>query len=141
MNRPTNHPTKKNPNGGNRWGSDTIANLTGLYGTPKTTSTRTTRKGWHEPTLPTNWRDRLPDPASYYPAHVAKLGRTNANGYAQGQCPFHEDHNASLSVHVTEGGGWTCFSGCGKGDLLGFHMRLTGKPFKDAVADLVRWHA
>jgi hypothetical protein len=90
--------------------------------------------------LPNNWRDRLPDPASYYVGHVEKMSRPNATGWAQGQCPFHEDGNASLSVHVTDArGGWRCFAGCGGGDLVGFHMRRTGLAFRDAVADLLRW--
>jgi hypothetical protein len=92
--------------------------------------------------LPPNWRGRLPDPANYYAAHVERLGRPNVTGWAQGKCPFHDDCNASLSVHVAEvRGGWRCFAGCGGGDLVGFHSRLTGKPFKDAVADLLRWRA
>lgn len=86
-----------------------------------------------------DWRDRLPDPASYYSAHVVKLSRPNATGWAQGRCPFHDDGSASLSVQVTDSrGGWRCFAGCGGGDLVGFHMRRTGKPFKEAVADLLR---
>ena len=89
--------------------------------------------------LPANWRERLPDPAAYYTARIAKLSAPNAAGWAQGRCPFHEDHNASLSVNMrSERGGWRCFAGCGGGDLVKFHERLTGKPFKDTVADLMR---
>lgn len=33
-------------------------------------------------------------------------------------------------------GGWRCFAGCGAGDLLSFHERLTGMGFRDAVAEL-----
>ena len=55
-----------------------------------------------------------------------------------GRCPFHDDRNASLSVNLRdERGGWRCFAGCGGGDLVGFHMRQTGKAFCDAVADLL----
>src|SRR6185312_17085775 len=43
--------------------------------------------------IPESWRDRLPDPASYYAQCIAKLGKPNATGWAQGQCPFHEDRN------------------------------------------------
>lgn len=90
-------------------------------------------------TLPTNWRDGLPDPASYYAGHIERLSRANGTGWAQGKCPFHDDRNASLSVNVTDAhGGWRCFAGCGGGDLVAFHSRLTGKPFKEAVADLLR---
>jgi hypothetical protein len=89
--------------------------------------------------IPDNWRERLPDPAAYYGQHVAKLGRTNATGWAQGVCPFHDDSNASLSVHIAgaSAGGWRCFAGCGGGDLLGFHQRRTGLDFKPAVRDLI----
>lgn len=91
-----------------------------------------------EARVPANWRDRLPDPESYYRAHVAKLGKVNATGWAQGACPFHDDRNASLSVNLRdERGGWRCFAGCGGGDLVGFHMRQTGKPFKEAVTELL----
>lgn len=88
--------------------------------------------------LPKNWRDRLPDPSAYYAQHVAKLGKPNATGWAQGTCPFHEDRNASLSVHAMGiKGQWRCFASCGGGDLVGFHMRLKGLDFKAAVRDLI----
>ena len=88
--------------------------------------------------LPQNWRDRLPDPATYYSTHFAKLSRPNATGWAQGTCPLHDDHNASLSVQVaSERGGWRCFAGCGGGDLVGFHMLLRNLAFADAVRDLI----
>ncbi len=90
--------------------------------------------------VPQNWRVRLPDPLNYYSAHVERLGRSNASGYAQGRCPFHDDHNASLSVHVKgQRGGWRCFAGCGHGDLVAFHERLRGMHFAAAVRDLIGW--
>ena len=109
-------------------------------------STRQTGQDWQGNSaasqrvrIPQNWRNKLPDPAIYYPAHVAKLSRPNGTGWAQGVCPFHDDHNASLSVQLIElRGGWRCFAGCGGGDLVGFHMRRSGKPFKEAVRELVR---
>ena len=88
--------------------------------------------------IPENWRDRLPDPAKYYCQYVAKLGKPNGTGWAQGVCPFHDDHNKSLSVCITgERGGWGCFAGCGGGDLVGFHSRLRGLDFRAAVRDLL----
>lgn len=87
--------------------------------------------------LPGNWRDRLPNPEPYYRANVAKLGKANGGGWAQGVCPFHEDRNASLSVKVAERGNWKCFAGCGGGDLVSFHMRRAGLDFADAVRDLL----
>jgi DNA primase len=87
--------------------------------------------------MPRDWRARMPDPESYYRARVEKLGARRGTGWAQGRCPFHDDGTASLSVHL-DSGGWRCFAGCGAGDLLAFHMRLTGLGFADAVRDLVR---
>lgn len=88
--------------------------------------------------IPDNWRERLPDPGAYYGQHVAKLGKPNGTGWAQGVCPFHDDHNKSLSVClVGERGGWRCFAGCGGGDLVGFHTRLRGLDFRAAVRELL----
>jgi len=86
--------------------------------------------------LPDDWRNRLPDPRSYYRKRVAKLGKAQLSGWAQGQCPFHEDRNASLSVNLSHGG-WMCFAGCDSGDLVSFHMRLAGLSFKEAVRELL----
>lgn len=129
-------PGKRKPAGGNLRASGTISGLRALYGRAEATPSR---KGWQSPRLPHNWRDRLPDPAHYYGQRVEKLGRPNGQGWAQGRCPFHEDHDASLSVNLGSArGGWRCFAGCGAGDLVSFHERLSGKPFKEAVAELVR---
>lgn len=88
--------------------------------------------------IPDNWRDRLPAPASYYAAHVAKLTAPNGHGYALGLCPFHDDHNPSFGVKLTSARGvWCCHAGCGKGDMVEFHQRLTGQDFKGAVRDLL----
>lgn len=125
-------PNKKHHAGGRGAGIERkgnpayMASLSALYGSKPA------------PRIPDNWRNRLPDPATYYGQHVAKLGNANATGWAQGVCPFHEDHNASLSVHVAgERGCWRCFASCGGGDLVGFHMRLRGLDFKGAVRDLL----
>ncbi|GEM_PF-611252 len=109
-------------------GTDSTTALRALYGASKAPISAKR--------LPVDWRDRLPDPASYYAQHV-KLTGPNSSGYAQGRCPFHDDHNASLSVHVIGRGLWKCFASCGGGDMVGFHMRLTGKAFRDAVCELI----
>lgn len=88
--------------------------------------------------LPGRWHQRLPEPGSYYRLHVPSLGRVRDDGWAQGLCPFHDDHAPSLSVNLDgRRGGWICFAGCGKGDLVAFHMRLKGLSFREAVSDLV----
>ena len=120
---------QKHPGGGR----GEVAKLTALCA-----QHRTTGKPWEGPKLPKDWRDRLPDSKDYYRARVPKRGKANATGWAQGPCPFHEDRNASLSVNVrAHNGGWRCFAGCGKGDLVAFHGRITGKAFDHAVADLL----
>ena len=103
-----------------------VAKLKALYG--KADSTR----------LPDDWRNRLPEPASYYAQHVVKLSRPNGTGWAQGVCPFHDDHNASLSVHVAgERGHFRCFACDEKGDMVTFHRKRTGLDFVPAVRDLL----
>lgn len=87
--------------------------------------------------LPRNWRERMPDPSAYYKAHLASLTATNATGWAQAQCPLHDDSNASLSVHLTDPrGAWRC-ERCGGGDLLGFHIKRRGVDFRTAVRELI----
>ncbi|TXH69869.1 MAG: hypothetical protein E6Q88_08975 [Lysobacteraceae bacterium] len=129
-------PTKrKSPRTGRRRGSDAVA-FGQSSNSPKPTGPR---RGWQGHRMPRNWRDRMPEPETYYRARVESLGARHANGWAQGRCPFHDDGTASLSVHLdSPRGGWRCFAGCGSGDLLAFHMRQTGMGFVEAVRDLVR---
>ena len=116
----------KKPGAGGRRVSGAIAGFGALNGSANRTR------------LPANWRDRLPDAADYYRQRIAKLGRPNQGGWAQGVCPFHDDHNASLSVHVEgERGHFRCFA-CGeKGDMVTFHQKRTGMAFAEAVRDLL----
>lgn len=128
--------TKRNPRAGRRRGSrDTNGGERETHRTHHATGARRTAQGLR---IPRNWRDRLPDTEAYYRARVEKLGACHGNGWAQGRCPFHDDHNASLSVRL-EGvrGGWRCFAGCGHGDLVAFHMRLKELTFVEAVRDLL----
>lgn len=88
--------------------------------------------------IPDNWRDRLPDPATYYHQHIAKLGSANVHGYAVGLCPFHDDHSPSFGAKLADARGhWCCHAGCGKGDMVAFHQRRTGLDFRAAVRDLI----
>ncbi|AVP96709.1 hypothetical protein C7S18_05610 [Ahniella affigens] len=87
--------------------------------------------------LPSDWRQRMPAPETYYRTQLDKLSRPNSSGWMQGTCPFHDDHNASLSVHMVSGR-WRCFAGCGGGDLIGFHMSRHGLEFRAAVLDLIK---
>lgn len=123
-------PGKWKPDAGGRRASDAVAGLRALYGHGHGSGSSAR--------LPANWRDRLPDPAAYYADKVAKLGKRNGDGWAQGRCPFHEDRDASLSVNLAGlRGCWKCFAGCGQGDMVAFHMRLRGVQFVEAVRELV----
>ncbi|MEO5811043.1 MAG: CHC2 zinc finger domain-containing protein [Rhodanobacter sp.] len=110
-----------------RRGGNTMLNtLRALYGSKSA------------PRIPDNWRQRLPNPVTYYSQHVAKLGPPKGTGYAVGLCPFHDDHSPSFGVKLTdERGSWCCYAGCGKGDMVAFHQRLTGLDFKAAVRELI----
>jgi hypothetical protein len=128
-------PGKRKPNAGGRWASDAVSGLRALYGKDEVTGSRS---GSQSLRAPAKWRDRLPDPAGYYGARVVKLGKPNGDGWAQGRCPFHDDHDASLSVNlVGVRGCWKCFAGCGAGDMVAFQMRLSGSGFVEAVRELV----
>lgn len=125
---------RKNPRAGGRRGSVTVAYVQSSSPAKPTAA----RRGWQGHRMPRNWRERMPDPETYYRARVEKLGPRHGNGWAQGRCPFHDDGTASLSVNLdSPRGGWRCFAGCGSGDLLAFHMRLSGLGFAEAVRDLV----
>jgi len=88
--------------------------------------------------LPSNWRDRLPDPDLYYRGHVIGLSQLDATGWVHGACPLHDDCNESLSIHVADKrGGWRCTGGCGAGDMVAFHERLREMSFTAAVRDLL----
>lgn len=130
-------PTKKNATAATV--AEHIQNQTVLYGLAEATAYPAKRKLWRSnPTLPPDWRERLPRPEVYYSQHLKKLSRPNAAGWAQACCPFHEDTTASFSVNLTNPrGGWKCFAGCGAGDLLSFHMRLRGLTFVQARTELL----
>lgn len=89
----------------------------------------------HPGHLPQDWRERTPHPIRYYPMHVPSLSAPSAHGGAQGRCPLHDDEEASLNVNLNTGH-WQC-QRCGRGTLVDFHQRLTGKTWVDAVLDLI----
>lgn len=66
---------------------------------------------------------------------VIKDQRPSGEGCVQGRCPFHDDHDPSFGVDLTTGA-WQCFTGCGSGGAIEFHMRRTNQKFKEALLDL-----
>lgn len=88
--------------------------------------------------LPKRWRERLPTGAAYFGQHVAQLGEPDAQGWAIGCCPFHDDRERVLRVHIVgERAVWGCPSCNLRGDLVDFHERLRGLSFVPAVRDLL----
>lgn len=82
-------------------------------------------------------RDLLPNPARYYSPRLRrfKLGRP----WATALCPFHDDHDPSLSVNLDHGGYHCHACGASGGDVLDFHRQLTGLDFKAAAQELGAW--
>ena len=83
----------------------------------------------------------LPSPASV----LAMLGlevpkRKNGRGYFVIKCLFHNDNEPSLNIH-SKNGHYNCFSCGARGDLISFYMRVTGKLYKDAIHNLLKWRA
>lgn len=67
-------------------------------------------------------RDALRDPARLGLEGLHRSGR----GWT-GLCPLHPDREPSFSVlEHADGIGWTCFAGCGSGDVLGLLARQHG---------------
>ena len=84
-------------------------------------------------------RELLPEPLDFYARHLQTL---KGNGkWAKAICPFHEDHNPSMSINV-ETGAYRCFA-CGArgGGVIDFYMQLNDVDFKTAAKALEAWGA
>lgn len=64
-----------------------------------------------------------------YKGELKKTGRVK-----MGKCPFHNEDTPSFAVY--ENNTWTCFAGCGSGDVISFYMRINGIDFLTALEDL-----
>ncbi len=51
------------------------------------------------------------------------------------RCPFHDDRQASLSIHADKGV-WNCFAGCGAGGILEFEKRFSNCDAATAWANI-----
>jgi putative DNA primase/helicase len=51
------------------------------------------------------------------------------------KCPFHDDRQASLSVHVDKGV-WKCHAGCGQGGIVEFEKRISNCEASTAWANI-----
>jgi len=73
------------------------------------------------------------NPNEYYGQRISKH-KPKPDGGGSGLCPFHVDNEPSFSYKPD--GNWYCFSGCGNGDAIDFHMRHKNFTLPEAVSDL-----
>ena len=71
---------------------------------------------------------------SFYHPLVINL-KENGNAQALGLCPWHPDHNPSLSINL-ESGLFNCLAGCGGGDVFTFYQRYKQVDFKTAPKEI-----
>ena len=82
-------------------------------------------------------RTLLPDPATFYEEtglRLAGRGKWRTTG-----CVFH-DSSDSMRINL-QTGAFVCMAGCGAkgGDVLAYHMALTGMEFVEAAKALGAW--
>src|SRR3989338_189297 len=78
---------------------------------------------------------------NFYQSLIPSL-KENGNNKATGLCPFHDDHNPSLSVSFEKGkeGFFNCLAGCGGGDVFTFYQRYKKIDFKTALKEIAEMH-
>jgi len=74
------------------------------------------------------------DKASYYAEFIPGFS-PNGSEWCPAKCPFHDDAHPSASVNCTTGA-FKCRACDLSLDVFGFHCRVTGMQFKDALEDL-----
>lgn len=90
----------------------------------------------HAKQIPDDFMRRLPEPATYYASRVKGLGEPDAFGTVEGECPLARyPIGHRIRIDVKSGRFW-CRT-CGSGDLIFFHMLLTGLRHKPAVLQLM----
>lgn len=83
-------------------------------------------------------KSRLPDPVSYYESQGLQF-KERRGKWRTTACAFHGSSD-SLRVN-TDSGAFVCMAGCGArgGDVLTFHMAVTGLSFIEAAKELGAW--
>ena len=71
---------------------------------------------------------------NFYQSLVPSL-KENGNNKATGLCPFHDDHNPSLSLNL-EKGFYNCFSCGNRGDIFKFYQDFKKVDFKTALKEI-----
>ena len=81
----------------------------------------------------------LPAPGTYY--HEQDLTLSGGGEWRSSLCPFHDDTNPSLRIHIGSGGFKCMACGAHGGDVLAFHMQKYQLPFIQAVKQLGAWRS
>lgn len=79
-------------------------------------------------------KDRLPNTETYFENQGLKL-----RGYGEWRstiCPFHDDTNPSLRIHMDHGGFICMACDARGGDIIEFHRKLHGLSFIEAIKSL-----
>jgi hypothetical protein len=84
-------------------------------------------------------QDRLPAAEDFYPSNLNRFRRVGRHK-AEALCPFHPDHNPSLSIDLQRGL-FHCFGCNAGGDIPGFVMERDGCDFPTACKTLGCWDA
>jgi DNA primase catalytic core len=72
---------------------------------------------------------------SLFEGYGVKLTKSSHNGSYTGLCPWHDDHNPSLSVDETKGL-FHCFGCDAKGDIIELVRKMEGVSFREALKKL-----
>jgi DNA primase catalytic core len=72
---------------------------------------------------------------SLFEGYGVKLAKTSYNGSYTGLCPWHDDHNPSLSVDDTKGL-YHCFGCDAKGDIIELVRKMENVSFREAMKKL-----
>jgi DNA primase len=72
---------------------------------------------------------------SLFESYGVKLAESSHNGSYTGLCPWHDDHNPSLSVDETKGL-FHCFGCDAKGDIIELVRKMEGVSFREALKKL-----
>jgi DNA primase len=72
---------------------------------------------------------------SLFEGYGVKLAKSSHNGSYTGLCPWHDDHNPSLSVDETKGL-FHCFGCDAKGDIIELVRKMEGVSFREALKKL-----
>lgn len=83
-------------------------------------------------------RELLPTPSHYF-EHISPTPMKGGGVWRDALCPFHGDKTPSLRINIDKGAFACMACGVKGGDVLAFHMKLTGLSFIAAAKALDAW--